>query len=76
MAYLKPYTEVVVINNETLLTETSFPGQHKPARRKTGPTANNAKQESEWLEVGENVSSSNAILHCVKGQSKKSFEFE
>lgn len=59
MAYLKPYTEVVVINNETLLTETSFPGQHKPARRKTGPTANNAKQESEWLEVGDNVSSSN-----------------
>ena len=59
VAYLKPYTEVVVINNETLLTETSFPGQHKPARRKTGPTANNAKQESEWLEVGENVSSSN-----------------
>lgn len=59
MAYLKPYTEIVVINNETLLTETSFPGQHKPARRKTGPTANNAKQESEWLEVGENVSSSN-----------------
>ena len=36
VAYLKPYTEVVVINNETLLTETSFPGQHKPARRKTG----------------------------------------
>lgn len=59
MAYLKPYTEVVVINNETLLTETSFPGQHKPARRKTGPTANNAKQESEWLEVGDNVLSSN-----------------
>lgn len=59
VAYLKPYTEIVVINNETLLTETSFPGQHKPARRKTGPTANNAKQESEWLEVGDNVSSSN-----------------
>ena len=59
VAYLKPYTEVVVINNETLLTETSFPAQHKPARRKTGPTANNAKQESEWLEVGDNVSSSN-----------------
>ena len=59
MAYLKPYTEIVVINNETLLTETSFPGQHKPARRKTGPTANNAKQESEWLEVGDNVLSSN-----------------
>ena len=59
VAYLKPYTEVVVINNETLLTETSFPGQHKPARRKTGPTANNAKQESEWLEVGDNISSSN-----------------
>jgi hypothetical protein len=59
VAYLKPYTEVVVINNETLLTETSFLGQHKPARRKTGPTANNAKQESEWLEVGDNVLSSN-----------------
>ena len=59
VAYLKPYTEVVVINNETLLTETSFPGQHKPTRRKTGPTANNAKQESEWLEVGDNVLSSN-----------------
>lgn len=59
VAYLKPYTEVVVINNETLLTETSFPGQHKPARRKTGPTANNAKQAFEWLEVGDEDLSSN-----------------
>ena len=59
MGYQIPYTEVIIINNEALLTETSFPGQHKPARRKTGPTANNAKQESEWLEVGDNVLSSN-----------------
>lgn len=59
MGYLRPYTEVIVINNETLLAETSYPGQHKPGHRKTGPAANNAKQELEWLEVGGETSSSN-----------------
>lgn len=59
MGYQAPYTEVIVINNETLLAENSFPGQHKPGHHKTGPTANNAKQELEWLEVGGETSSCN-----------------
>ena len=60
MGYLKPYTEVIVINNETLLAETSlFPGQHNPGRRRAGPTANNAKQAFEWLEISDETSSSN-----------------
>lgn len=59
MGYQIPYTEVIIINNEALLAETSFPSQHKPGHHKTGPTANNAKQELEWLEVGGETSSSN-----------------
>ena len=59
MGYLKPYTEVIIINNETLLAENSFPGQHKPGNHKKGPNANNAKQALEWLEVGDEASSSN-----------------
>lgn len=53
MGYQAPYTEVIVINNETLLAETSMPGQHNPGRRRTGPSASNAKEEVEWLEVGD-----------------------
>lgn len=60
MGYQAPYTEVIVINNETLLAENSFPGQHNPGRRRTGPAASNAKEEVEWLEVGdETLSNSN-----------------
>ena len=53
MGYQSPYTEVFIINNETLLAETSMPGQHNPGRRRTGPSASNAKEEVEWLEVGD-----------------------
>ena len=53
IAYQAPYTEVIVINNETLLADTSMPGQHNPGRRRTGPSASNAKEEVEWLEVGD-----------------------
>ena len=59
MGYQAPYTEVIVINNETLLAENSFPGQHRPGNHKKGPNANNAKQALEWLEVGDEASSSN-----------------
>ena len=59
MGYQIPYTEVIIINNEALLAETSFPSQHNPGRRKKGPTANNAKEALEWLEVGDEALSSN-----------------
>ena len=44
IGYQAPYTEVIVINNETLLADTSMPGQHRPGNHKKGPNANNAKQ--------------------------------
>ena len=53
MGYQRPYTEVFIINNETLLAETSMPGQHNPGRHRTGPSASNAKEALEWLEVGD-----------------------
>ena len=59
IGYQAPYTEVIVINNETLLADTSMPGQHNPGRRRTGPSASNAKEEVEWLEGGGETSSSN-----------------
>ena len=36
-----------------------MPGQHNPGRRRTGPSASNAKGEVEWLEVSGETSSSN-----------------
>ena len=59
MGYQTPYTEVIVINNETLLAETSYPSQHNPGHRKNGPAANNAKEELQWLGVGDEASLSN-----------------
>ena len=59
MGYQAPYTEVIVINNETLLAENSFPGQHNPGRRRPGPVATGAKEEVECLEVSGETSSSN-----------------
>lgn len=46
-AYQKPQTEIVIVNNETLLAETSFPSQHNPGKRKSGPSAN-AKEAFGW----------------------------
>nr|WP_314665086.1 hypothetical protein [uncultured Prevotella sp.] len=59
LGYQKPQTEIMSINSESSILNTSFPGQHNPGRRRTGPTANNAKQELEWLEVGDETSASN-----------------
>ena len=50
--YQKPQTEIMSINSESLLLDASFHSQHNPGRRRTGPSASNAKEEVEWLEVG------------------------
>ena len=57
--YQKPQTEIMSVNSESFLLDASFHSQHNPGRRRTGPTANNAKQALEWLEVGDDASSSN-----------------
>ena len=57
--YQKPQTEIMSVNSESHLLDTSYHSQHNPGRRKKGPTANNAKQALEWLEVGGETSSSN-----------------
>ena len=59
LGYQKPQTEIMSINSESLLLDASFHSQHNPGRRRTGPTANNAKQALDWLEVGDETSSSN-----------------
>ena len=59
LGYQKPQTEIMSINSESHLLDASFNSQHNPGRRRTGPTANNAKQALEWLEVGDETSASN-----------------
>lgn len=59
LGYQKPQTKIMSINSESFILNTSFPGQHNPGRRRTGPSASNAKEEVEWLEVGDETSSSN-----------------
>ncbi|MBF1600859.1 MAG: hypothetical protein HXO29_01275 [Prevotella sp.] len=59
IGYQAPYTEVIVINNETLLADTSMPGQHNPGNHLPGPAALGAKEEVEWLEVGDEALSNN-----------------
>lgn len=59
LGYQKPQTEIMSVNSESFLLDASFHSQHNPGRRRTGPTANNAKQALEWLEVGDDASSSN-----------------
>ena len=58
LGYQKPQTEIISVNSESFLLDASFHSQHNPGRRRTGPTANNAKQALEWLEVGDEASSS------------------
>ena len=53
LGYQKPQTEIMSINSESFLLDASFHGQHNPGRRRTGPSASNAKEEVEWLEVGD-----------------------
>lgn len=57
--YQKPQTKIMSINSESFILNTSFHSQHNPGRRRTGPSASNAKGEVEWLEVGGETSSSN-----------------
>ncbi len=53
LGYQKPQTEIMSINSESLLLDASYHSQHNPGRRRTGPSASNAKEEVEWLEVGD-----------------------
>ena len=53
LGYQKPQTEIMSINSESFLLDASYPGQHNPGRRRTGPSAVGAKEEVEWLEVGD-----------------------
>nr|WP_314684913.1 hypothetical protein [uncultured Prevotella sp.] len=57
--YQKPQTEIMSINSESSLLYASIHSQHNPGRRRTGPSASNAKEEVEWLEVGDETSSNN-----------------
>lgn len=59
LGYQKPQTEIMSINSESFLLDASYPGQHNPGRHRTGPSASNAKEEVEWLEVSGETSSSN-----------------
>nr|WP_314691862.1 hypothetical protein [uncultured Prevotella sp.] len=59
LGYQKPQTEIMSVNSESLLLDASYHSQHNPGRRRTGPTANNAKQALEWFEVGDEASASN-----------------
>lgn len=59
LGYQKPQTEIMSVNSESLLLDASFHSQHNPGRRRTGPSASNAKEALEWLEVGDEASSSN-----------------
>ena len=52
LGYQKPQTEIMSINSESFILNTSFPSQHNPGNHRTGPSASNAKEEVEWLEVG------------------------
>ena len=52
LGYQKPQTEIMSINSESLLLDASFHSQHNPNRRRTGPSVSGAKEEVEWLEVG------------------------
>ena len=49
--YTKPEIEIIFINNETLLGQTSFPSQHNPGNRRPGPSS--AKPGLLWQEAGE-----------------------
>ena len=59
LGYQKPQTEIMSVNSESLLLDASYHSQHNPGRRRTGPSASNAKEEVEWLEVGDEALSNN-----------------
>ena len=51
--YQKPQTEIMSVNSESFLLDSSFHSQHNPGNHRTGPAAAGAKEEVEWLEVGD-----------------------
>ena len=51
LGYQKPQTEIMSVNSESFLLDSSFHSQHNPGRRRPGPAAAGAKEEVEWLEV-------------------------
>ncbi len=53
LGYQKPQTEIMSINSESFILNASYTGQHNPGRRRTGPSSAGAKEEVEWLEVGD-----------------------
>lgn len=53
LGYQKPQTEIMSINSESLLLDASYHSQHNPGCRRTGPSSAGAKEEVEWLEVGD-----------------------
>lgn len=59
LGYQKPQTEIMSVNSESLLLDASYHSQHNPGNHRTGPGASNAKEALEWLEVGDEASSSN-----------------
>lgn len=59
LGYQKPQTEIMSVNSESFLLDASFHSQHNPGRRRTGPSASNAKEEVEWLGVGDETLSNN-----------------
>nr|WP_315409031.1 hypothetical protein [uncultured Prevotella sp.] len=59
LGYQKPQTEIMSVNSESLLLDTSFNSQHKPGNHRPGPAALGAKEEVEWLEVGDEALSNN-----------------
>lgn len=59
LGYQKPQTEIMSVNSESFLLDASFHSQHNPGRRRTGPSASNAKEALEWLEVGDETLSNN-----------------
>ena len=53
LGYQKPQTEIMSVNSESFLLDASFHSENNPGRHRTGPAAANAKEEVEWLEVGD-----------------------
>ena len=53
LGYQKPQTEIMSVNSESFLLDASYPGQHRPGNHRQGPNAVGAKEEVEWLEVGD-----------------------
>ena len=59
LGYQKPQTEIMSINSESFILNTSFPSQHNRGNHRPGPAPLGAKEEVEWLEVSDEALSNN-----------------